>query len=301
MKIKTIFTIGFLSILFLFPLTFVNANSLSPAITQTMLSSGDTFDSKILFTNTTNKEVYILPTVVGYNPKTSSILVKDTYLFVKTDTETFKVEPGATISLSYKISVPSNLPLGTYFNLIILKQTNDAGFINSQNSVGAVDNLSHLVVLHVVQQGDVKGITSEFAQISMEIVERGIPFIKDTKVKYIYQNITNYVLIPDGEIQIYNNKGKYTPEYYKINKDQQKLYPNDIIEEIIVIDKWNISDLIYPRTILGLFYNGIDENSISKEIQQNSSYFFLLSGVAILTLGFAFFKSLKQDKKKSKV
>lgn len=300
MKIKTIFTIGFLSILFLFPLNHINANSLSPAITQTILSSGEIFDSKILFTNTTNKEVYILPTVVGYNPKTNSILIKDTYLFVKTDIDTFKVEPGATISLNYKIVVPSNLPLGTYFNLIILKQTNDVGFLNPQNSVGAIENLSHLVVLHVVQQGDVKGITSEFAQVSMEIVDRGIPFIKDTKVKYIYQNITNYVLIPDGEIQIYNNKGRYTPQYYKINENKQKLYPNDIIEETIVIDKWNISDLIYPRTVLGLFYNGIDENNITREIQQNSSYFFLLSGVIILTLGFAFFKSLKQSKKKSK-
>jgi len=299
-KIKTIFTIGFLSILFLFPLNHINANSLSPAITQTILSSGEIFDSKILFTNTTNKEVYILPTVVGYNPKTNSILIKDTYLFVKTDIDTFKVEPGATISLNYKIVVPSNLPLGTYFNLIILKQTNDVGFLNPQNSVGAIENLSHLVVLHVVQQGDVKGITSEFAQVSMEIVDRGIPFIKDTKVKYIYQNITNYVLIPDGEIQIYNNKGRYTPQYYKINENKQKLYPNDIIEETIVIDKWNISDLIYPRTVLGLFYNGIDENNITREIQQNSSYFFLLSGVIILTLGFAFFKSLKQSKKKSK-
>jgi len=300
-KIKTIFTIGFLSILLFFPLTHVNANSLSPAITQTMLSSGDTFDSKILFTNTTNKPVYILPTVVGYNPKTSNILVENTYLFVKTDIDTFKVTPGATISLSYKIVVPSNFPLGTYFNLIILKQTNDVGFIDSQNSVGTVDNLSHLVVLHVVQQGNVKGITSEFAQISMEIVQRGIPFLKDARVNYIYQNTTNYVLIPDGEIQVYNDNGKYAPEYYKINKDKQKLYPNDIIEEIIVIDKWNISDLIYPRTVLGLFYNGIDENSISKEIQQSSSYFFLISGTVILTLGFVLFKSLKEDKRKSKV
>ncbi len=301
MKIKKIFTIGFLSILFFLPLTHVNANSLAPAITQSMLSSGDTFDSKILFTNTTNKEVYILPTVVGYNPKTSSILTENTYLFVKTDIDTFRVEPDATISLSYQIVVPSNLPLGTYFNLIILKQTNDAGFINPQNSVGAVDNLSHLVVLHVVEQGDVKGITSEFAQISMEIVDKGIPFIRDTKVKYIYQNITNYVLVPDGEIQVYNNKGKYTPKYYKINQDRQKLYPNDIIEETIVIDEWHISDLIYPRTVLGLFYNGIDENSITKEIQQSSFYFFLATGAVIFTLGFALFKSLKEDRKKSKV
>ena len=301
MKIKKIFTIGFLSILFFLPLTHVNANSLAPAITQSMLSSGDTFDSKILFTNTTNKEVYILPTVVGYNPKTSSIITEDTHSFVKTDIDTFRVEPDATISLSYQIVVPSNLALGTYFNLIILKQTNDAGFINSQNSVGAVDNLSHLVVLHVVEQGDVKGITSEFAQISMEIVDRGIPFIKDAKVKYIYQNITNYVLVPDGEIQVYNNKGKYTPKYYKINQEGQKLYPNDIIEETIVINEWHISDLIYPRTVLGLFYNGIDENSVIREIQQSSSYFFLITGGVILTLGFALIKSLREDKRKSKV
>lgn len=301
MKIKKIFKIGFFSILFFLPLTNVNANSLAPAITQSMLSSGDTFGSKILFTNTTNKEVYLLPTIVGYNPKTSSIITEDTYKFVRTDVDTLKVEPDATISLNYQIVVPSNLALGTYFNLIILKQTNDLGFINQQNSVGTVDNLSHLVVLHVIEQGNVKGITSEFAQISMELVDRGIPFIKDTKVKYIYQNITNYVLVPDGEIQIYNNKGKYTPKYYKINQNRQKLYPNDIIEETVTVDGWHISDLIYPRTVLGLFYNGIDENSLTKEIQQSSFYFFLVSGVVILTLGFVLFKSLKEDKRKSKV
>jgi len=300
-SIKKLFTIGFISILFLLPLTPVNANTLSPAINQTIRSTGETVDSKILFTNTTNKEIYILPTVVGYNPKTSSIITNESYMFVKTDRDTFRVEPHSTLSLSYQIVVAANLPLGTYFNLIILKQTNDSGFLDSDNSVGAVDNLSHLVVLHVVEKGDVKGITSEFAQISMEIVDRGIPFLKDAKVRYIYQNITNYVLIPDGEIQIYNNKGKYAPMYYKINEKQQKLYPNDIIEETIVIDKWNISDLIYPRTVLGLFYNGIDENSISKEIQQSSSYFFVISGVIILTLGFLLIKSLREDKKKTKV
>lgn len=301
MNIKRFFTIGFVSILLFFPLSNVSANSLSPAISQYVESSGDTVNSEIFFTNITNKEVYILPTVVGYDPKTSSIITEDAYLFVKTDIDTFKVEPDSTLTLNYQVVVASNLALGTYFNLIILKQTNDAGFITSENSVGAIDNLSHLVVLHVVEQGDVKGITSEFAQVSMEIVDRGIPFIKNTKVKYIYQNITNYVLVPDGEIQVYNNKGKYMPKYYKINQERQKLYPNDIIEETINIDQWHISDLIYPRTVLGLFYNGIDENSTSKEIQQSSSYFFFVSGAIILTLGFALFKSLREDERRSKV
>jgi len=299
-NIKKLFTIGFISILFSLPLTPVRANTLTPAINQTIMSTGENVSSKILFTNTTNKEIYISPTVVGYNPKTSSIITDESYMFVKTDIDIFKVEANSTLSLNYQVVVPANLSLGTYFNLIILKQTNDSGFLDSDNSVGAVDNLSHLVVLHVVEQGDVKGITSEFAQISMEIVDRGIPFLKDAKVKYIYQNITNYVLVPDGEIQIYNSKGKYAPVYYKINQERQKLYPNDIIEETIVIDRWNISDLIYPRTILGLFYNGIDENSISKEIQQNSSYFFFVSGMVILVLGFALFKSLREDKRKSR-
>lgn len=300
-SIKKLFTIGFISILFFLQLTPVRANTLAPAINQIIRSTEESVNSTILFTNTTNKEVYISPTVVGYNPKTSNIITDESYIFVKTDIDTFRVEANSTLSLNYQIVVPSNLSLGTYFNLIILKQTNDSGFLDSDNSVGAIDNLSHLVVLHVVQQGDVKGITSEFAQISMEIVDRGIPFIKDAKVKYIYQNITNYVLVPDGEIQIYNNKGKYPPQYYKINKDRQKLYPNDIIEETIVIDKWDISDLIYPRTVLGLFYNGIDENSISKEIQQNSSYFFVISGITVLTFGFLLFKSIREDKKRTKV
>ncbi|MDD4381879.1 MAG: hypothetical protein PHE21_00855 [Candidatus Dojkabacteria bacterium] len=299
-KIFLLITMGILPlIIFLIPSP-VYAHKLYPSINEKILQPGSTTKHRITFENTTNKEIYIFPDVYSYNPQSNELIDKDSQIFIRADRDFFPVAPNSKLKLDYEIIIPNNLIPGTYFNLIILRQTNDTGLSLGGNIVGTTENMSQLVVMHITETSDVLGITTDFAQIEMRIIDKGIPFLRPTKVKYIYQNITNYVLEPDGEIQVYNNHGRYDPLYIKINMSKDKLFPNETIEETITIKGWHFSDLLYSRTIAGRFYNGIDENYILKEIQQNTSYILVTSGLFILILGFLLVKSIKQDRRKTK-
>jgi hypothetical protein len=299
-KILLLITIGILSLIY-FGIPYpVHANTLAPSVNEVILKPGSTTKHRVTFENTTNKEIYLFPQVYSYDPRNSQLIDTDTFQYVRIDRDSFPVEAHGRLKLDYEIIIPANLIPGTYFNLIILKQTNDTGLSLGGNIIGATENLSQLVVMHITEVGNVLGITTEFAYIEMKIIDQGIPFIRPTKVKYTYQNITNYVLEPEGELQIYNNNGRYQPIYIKINTSEDKLYPNETIEEIINISDWHFSDLLHSRTIAGRFYNGIDENYILKEIQQNTSYILIISGVLIAFLGFLLIKSIREDRKRTK-
>jgi hypothetical protein len=157
------------------------------------------------------------------------------------------------------------------------------------------------VVLHITDpEKDVKGISSEFANVDIEIIDKGIPFISPTVIKYTYENISNYVLNPMGEIQFYSTKGRFTPEYIKINKDQQKLYPGGLLEEEFEIQKDHISNLFTQRMILGRFYNGIDENLIIEEVVIQPNFELFIAVALLVVAPIALIKVILDKRKKLK-
>jgi hypothetical protein len=236
------------------------------------------------FTNDSTKEVLITPVIYSYDPQTIEMDQNEGYFFLRTDKEIFAVKPRETLKLDYEVVPTENMRPGTYFNLIVLQKESEDIFVEQTNPIGAVDSLAHLVALHIADPDSaVYGITSEFAKISIEILEEGIPFFKPTVIKYTYENITDYVLNPMGEIQVYSEKGNYPPMYLKINKEQEKLYPGGLLEEEFEIDQYHISNLYSNRIIIGRFYNGIDENLIIKEMVLEPNYS-LLAGAGVLIL-----------------
>ena len=266
-----------------------------------MISNQERTKEIVSFKNTDEIEVSVVPLVYSYNPQTLEITDTQAYIFVRADKDVFKVKPSSTLELNYEIVPLANTEPGTYFNIILFQIQGDSSYLKDVNPVGMIGSLAHLVVLHITDpNSSVYGITSDFAIVTLDIVEKGIPFIRPTKIKYTYQNITNYILNPMGEIQVYNKKGKYPPIYLKINKAEEKLYPGGLMEEEFDIKKYHISDLFNQRTILGRFYNGIDENFIFKEVQQKPNY--ILIGIFIIFLVALTFlvKAVIQDRKKKK-
>ena len=302
MRVKNIFfTICFI-LLFTIPLLGnVYANTVFPYKNEVVISNQERTKEIVSFRNDSKKDVFITPLIYSYNPQTLEITDQQSYIFVKADIEIFKIEPGKILVINYEIVPPANMPPGTYFNLIVLQKKEDDVFLQQTNPIGVMDNMSHLVVLHVIDANStIYGITSEFAQISLEVVENGIPFIRPTKIKYIYQNITNYVLSPEGEIQLFNRKGAYSPIYIKINVEENKLYPGGIMEEEFEIDKYDITDIFNIRTIIGRFYNGIDEKFLLKEIDLKPNYILLLVAIIFLFSIILLIKAVLQDRNKSK-
>jgi hypothetical protein len=266
-----------------------------------VISNQERTKENVSFRNDSTKDVNITPFVYSYNPQTLEISDSQSYIFVRSDIEIFKVKPREILNLNYEIVPPQNIETGTYFNIIVFRTQQEDSFLEQTNPVGAIDNLSHLVVLHITDsESSVYGITTEFAQITLEVVEKGIPFIRPTRIKYTYQNITNYVLNPMGEIQIYNKKGSYSPIYLKINSREEKLYPGGLLEEEFKVEKYDITDIYNERTVVGRFYNGIDENLILKETSIEVNYIILGLGLILLIASIVLIKAISADRKKTK-
>lgn len=277
----------------------VYADTITPNIYEQLVSASSKTSSKVSYTNDSNKSVEITPQIYPYDPKTESLIDNKQYVFVRMDNDSTVVKSNTTSNFNYEIVPPANLEPGTYFNLIVFKKTLEKGPFQDNNSLGTVDSLSHLVVIHIgVSDKQVLGISSNYAQISMEIVDKGIPFLKPMAVKYIYQNTSNYVLKPKGEIQTYDAKSSYPPEYMKINEKDQKLYPGDRIEETIYINKWHITDVLFGKQIVGRFYNGLDSNVETKELTQNNLFIYLGFLGVFLFLVILLIRSTIQDRRK---
>lgn len=275
--------------------------TVTPFKEEVLISPQEKMKKTVTLKNNGNDTLKVSPVVFSYNPQTQTLIDTENYIFVRTDKEIFTTNPKGILTLNYEIVPPTNIKPGTYFNLIVLKKEEDSLKDISKNPVGAIDSLSHLVVMHVKDEDNsVLGITSDFALTTITIEENGIPFIRPTKIKYVYQNISNYVLEPLGEIQIYNNKGNHAPKYIKINEEKEKLYPGGTIEKVIDIKEIHIADILNGRSIVGRFYNGIDEGFKIVEVKQEPNYIFI--SVFCLSLGtlIILLKSLLFDRKKTK-
>lgn len=290
-----------------FPLSKIQANTLFPHTKELLITNQERTKETLTFTNTSRKDMLVTPVIYSYDPQTIEIIKDDGFIFTRADKEIFTVKPEATLELEYEVVPISNMKPGTYFNLLVLEKQFEETFITETNPLGATDSLAHLVVLHIIDsEADVYGITSEFAKINIQILEKGIPFIRPTVIKYTYQNVTNYVLNPMGEIQIYSEQGRYSPTYKKINKEQEKLYPGGLLEEEFEINQYHFSDLYSNRIIIGRFYNGIDENLLVKEIILEPNYIPLIfGGILIFSIIFLlkalFSKKVKKKSSKKKI
>lgn len=298
--IKSLGVTILLLVFWILPFSNVYANMVvTPFKEEVLISAQEKIRETLSLKNNGKEIVKVSPVVFSYNPQTQTLIDTENYIFVRTDKEIFTIKPKETLTLNYEIVPPLNIKPGTYFNLIILKKEEEAIKDISKNPIGAIDSLSHLVVMHVKdEENSVIGITSDFALTTISIEENGIPFIRPTKIKYVYQNISNYVLEPLGEIQIYNNKGNYAPKYIKINEEKEKLYPGGTIEKIIDINEIHISDILNGRSIVGRFYNGIDEGFKIIELRQEPNYLFISIFCISLGILIILLKSLLFDRKK---
>lgn len=300
--VKRVLTTVLLLLFILSPLAAIEAKTVvTPFKNEVLLSGGERLKQSVNLRNDGDSPINVSPIVFSYDPQNQALLDTSMYVFVKTDKEIFTIPARSSLNFNYEIIPPANLVPGTYFNLIVLKKESDTSFNKENISIGAIDSLSHLVVLHITDKDNaVYGISSDFALTNITIEEQGIPFIRPTRIKYIFQNITNYVLTPTGEIQVFNRKGGYPPTYYKIAGEGEKLYPGGTIEKTIEIDQIHLIDIISSRTIVGRFYNGIDENMQMVEVNQEPHYLFLGISITMIGLLIVLIKSIFDDKIKSK-
>lgn len=300
-SIKEIMTISVMICFFvLLGTSNIYADKISPSIFETQLLSGNTSKGKLTYTNEETIPITITPTVSAYDPQNESLLSDSQSIFLIIDKDTYTVQPQTSLTLTYQIKPPSNLTPGSYFNIIILKKSTTSGYTTQKNQTSTVENLSQLVVLHIFSTDNnntTLAIQGDWGQINMEVTDPGIPFLKPTTIKYTIQNITSYVLSPKGEIQVFDNKSSYSPLYKQINSNEKKLYPGESMEETITVSNWHISDILFGRKIVGHFYDGIDQNSVTKDQTENSYIIYIGIVIFIILVIIILLKARQKDKK----
>ena len=247
-------------ILLLLPLFFflsskeISADSIAPFLNEVNLKENERTREELIFTNDGDISKEILLQVYGYNSKTEEI-DNNIPIFLRVDTDTFLIQPKESKEIPYEIVLPENIEVGTYFNLLVLEPISQA----RNSTITTSSSISQIVRVNIYpEDSENLKISTIPADISLSIVRKGIPWVKEAEIRYTYKNVSNYILQPEGEIQIFNEKQNTEPIYLKINKEKKLLYPEEELSETLKVNTWNIYDLIYKRVVLGRFYNGVD-------------------------------------------
>ena len=268
----------------------ISADSISPFINEVNLKEDERTREELLFTNDSEAPKEILLQVYGYNLKTEEI-DKNVPILLRVDTDSFLIPEGETKDLPYEIVLPENIKVGTYFNLLILKPVSQA-----ENSIITTSHsVSQIVRINIYPTDSTENTISPIpADITLKVVNRGIPWIRGAEIEYTYTNVSNYILQPEGDIQIFNQKQNTKPIYLKINTKEDLLHPGDTLSETLKVKTWNIYDLIYERVVLGRFYNGVDgqyqgDQTTVESFQDE----ILVIGVVVIFLSIIFRESSK--------
>lgn len=271
----------------------VSAHSISPLRQDIALASGQRTFSSVSFKNEDNQPIEVKLGAYAYNAKTEDIDEDSKKIFLKLDTDTIVVKPQSTIEIKYEIYPIANLEQGTYFNIVTITPVVESDDITLKNSI------AQLVTLHLVTPEDeVKGITTTNYKVSLNIVDKGIPFFKPAVISYTIRNDSNYVIQPDGGITVSSSRSGYKPLSFTINPESKKLFPQESMDGEVHVKNFNITDLVFDRTVIGHFYNGLDSQPQDITVSLGSYKFELIFVVAFIIGALVLLKSLKDDNKK---
>ena len=280
MKNKKIFTTTLLLTLFLtvFP-SLLSADTITPFVNTVSLNQAGRSRESFQYSNENNIQREILLQAYGYNIITEDIDA-DVPILLLVDTDTFVINPSETKDIPYEVVLPENLETGTYFNILILEPVSQI----EESSITTHTSASQIVRIDVYpKDSEDNKITDIPADISLEVITKGIPYIKPAQIKYTYTNTSNYILQPEGELQVFNEKQKTEPVYIKINEEEKVLQKGEMLTEIFEIQSWSIYDLIYERVVLGRFYNGVDGQYQGEQLRiENFKDELLVIGAVVL-------------------
>ena len=274
---------------------FLNANSIDPGIRRITLSQGERQYGSVVFKNEEDTDLQILIRPYAYNPQNDEISEDKKDIFIKADTDTINVKAKSSFNIKYEIYPLDNLEEGSYFNILALTP------LSGNEEIQINSSIAQLIILDIVSpQNQIKGVTTDKYTTSIEVVRKGIPFILPSKLKYTITNNSNYLITPQGRIDIFNEKNTYKSIYVYLNEEKQKLYPKESLEEEISLSKWHISDIFLNRIVKGEVYNGIDGVPKSVEIEMDNYLLELSFLVIAIILSLIFVKSFYKDLTKRK-
>ncbi len=290
--LKILVTLIIIYTVFGIPLIYASS-SIDPAINRVALPQGQRAYGSVIYKNGEDRDVEVKIAPYYYNPKTDDISEDARKIFIKADTDTITVKANSTFNIKYEIYPIANLAEGTYFNILALTPILNTKDVNINQSI------SQLVILDIVDENDqIKGIATTNFEVNLSVERKGIPFVTPLVLKYTITNKSNFVLTPNGRIDVFNDRNSYPPTYIYINSEREELYPNEVFEKEVKSNTWHFSDLFIKRVATAHIYNGLDNNPKDPEIEINSYILEIIVGITSVIVLTLLIKSLKKDFKK---
>ena len=285
--------ITILASLILFPQK-IYAETISPSITEDTLITGETAEHSLEFTNDNDYDIFVTPKLYKYYPQSEYVLDLESYEeIVDMGNDYIPISANTSSTINFKVKAPEALEKGTYYNLIVFEQT---GTKKEDYTIGANQAISHLVKLNIVDNPNLEKITDQY-DTNIEVVSRGIPFIKPAILKFTFYNNSPFTLIPTGEIQVVKKSGDKEPEYIKINMDRVPVYPEQSFEKEYKVENWYIEDIFSGKTAYIQIKNGIDDTVVSSEIKIPGFLNEFLYILGVSTILILLVQSIKKDSK----
>lgn len=275
--------------------TLSQAQTISPSILEVTQTIGQTTTQTLDITNDKNYDLYLKAHIYKYYPQSEYMTEPQDYeTFVRIDTDTIVIPSKSTTTVRYEIVGNESLEPGTYYNLISFEQ--QASQSNTDDStVGTTTAISQLVSLNLTNT-NTQNATEEY-DINVEVIQKGIPFIKPTKIKITFLNNSKYTLIPQGEIKIVKHSEDKEPEYIKVNIDRNRVYPEQSVEYEYELNTWYLEDIFFGKTAYIKIQNGIDTQVINQEVELPNFKNESIYAVIIIVVLIALVRSVKGDLK----
>ncbi|MDD3474497.1 MAG: hypothetical protein PHP08_01170 [Candidatus Dojkabacteria bacterium] len=272
----------------------IYAETISPSLTEDTLAVGETSEHSLEFTNDNGYDIFITPKLYKYYPQSEYVLDLESYEeIVEIDNDYIPIPANTTSTIHFKIKASEALDPGTYYNLIVFEQT---GTQKEDSTIGASEAISHLVKLNIVDNPDLEIITDDY-DTNIEVISRGIPFIKPAILKVTFYNNSPYTLIPTGEIQVIKKSGDKEPEYIKINMDRMPVYPEQSFEKEYEVENWYLEDIVFGKTAYMYLQNGLDDTTVTAVIEIPGFLNEFLYILGISTILILLIQSIKKDSK----
>jgi len=286
---------------FLIP-TNTYAETISPILTEVTQSMGDISSGSVEIKNQKNYDIYVTPKIYKYYAQSEYILDLEPFEeFVKIDTDSILIPANSTKTITFQILGLEALEPGTYYNLIVFTQQLDDKK-TEETIIGTTAVTSHLVVLNLTTDPNLETITQDYS-IDVQVIDKGIPFLKSPKLKITFFNNSKYTLIPKGEIRVEKHSTNKEPEYIKINLDRNRAYPQDTLEMDFKVNNWYLEDIFFRKTAYIKIQNGIDNGITTNEIEipgfKNEFMYILITLIVILTLARSIRSDIKPTSKSS--
>ena len=201
------------------------------------MNAGQKDTGVIYFTNTKEDDITLKISALPYRTKDSTY--NNPKLLVNPDLDKVTVKPSDTVSIGFTINVPSDTKFGSYLNTLLFEEEYTSS--KSDFNVGLKAGIGSVLRIDVTEANkSVRGILdSNFRNKSIakvEVISKGIPYILPTKIKYTYENSSEYIFNPIGDIRFISADQRDPILAIHINKDETSIYPGDKLEKIETIN-----------------------------------------------------------------